>query len=228
VNPTRDALQRIATHVLARARFAATGKFGLRATPGGFGTPAFGQEIEVIRVAETTLVRERSGRAFSMPLNGFTLAELAAFVDADLSVPFDVGHDSPPLGDPTQPVVVDETTARELADWWHLGWQVLDTSVAGERDAMAVQLWPEHFDAGTSIAVGEGANERCNAGASPGDSWCDEPYLYVGPWDSRRPGDASYWNAPFGAVLLRSDALAADDPFAAAVSFVRRGFELLK
>ena len=39
MNPTRDELQRIATHVLARARFAATGRFGLRATPGGFGTP---------------------------------------------------------------------------------------------------------------------------------------------------------------------------------------------
>src|SRR5689334_17790996 len=33
VNRTRDALQRVATHVLARARYAATEKFGLRATP---------------------------------------------------------------------------------------------------------------------------------------------------------------------------------------------------
>ena len=47
MNPTRDVLKRIATHVLARRRYAATGRFGLRATPGGFGTPAFGDTVEV-------------------------------------------------------------------------------------------------------------------------------------------------------------------------------------
>src|SRR5438093_1388828 len=105
VNPTRGALQRVATHVLARARFLSTGKFGLRATPGGFGTPAFG--------------------------------------------------------------------------------------------------------------------------ASPGDTSTDEPYLYVGPWTAERPGDASYWNAPFGAVVTRSQLMATDDPVAAGVAFARRGVELL-
>src|SRR5258705_8950589 len=68
VNPTRIALHRIATHVAARARFAATGKFGLRATPGGFGTPAFGADVEVIRVAGTQLVRERGGGAAAVPI----------------------------------------------------------------------------------------------------------------------------------------------------------------
>ena len=68
MNPTRDALQRVATHVLARARFAATGRFGLRATPGGFGTPAFGDGVEVLRVAGEVLVRERDGHASATPL----------------------------------------------------------------------------------------------------------------------------------------------------------------
>ncbi len=54
---TRNALQRVAVHVLARRRHAVTGRFGLRATPGGFGTPAFGPDEEVLRIAGDRLVR---------------------------------------------------------------------------------------------------------------------------------------------------------------------------
>ncbi|MEY2454121.1 MAG: hypothetical protein QOD92_3695 [Acidimicrobiaceae bacterium] len=228
MNPTRDALQRVATHVLARARFAATGRFGLRATPGGFGTPAFGEGVEVLRVTEALLVRERDGHASATPLNGATLAGLAAFAGADLSTPFRAGDDSPALGNADEPLAIDANAASELADWWHLGWRMMDTAGADATDAMAIQLWPEHFDAGTSVAVGAGENDRCNLGASPGDSYSDEPYLYVGPWTDDRPGDASYWNAPFGAVVRRSEVLAALDPYAAGVSFLRRGLELLR
>jgi len=228
VNPTRGALQRVATHVLARARFLSTGKFGLRPTPGGFGTPAFSADVEVIRVSGLTLVRERAGRSTSMPLDGSTLDQLAAFVDTDLAAPFDVGHDTPDLGDPAQPIALDGATAHVLADWWDLGAQVLDSVIATERDAMAVQLWPEHFDVGTSVAVGSDENARCNLGASPGDGYADEPYLYVGPWTAERPGDASYWNASFGAVITRAELMATDDPIATGVAFARRGVELLR
>jgi hypothetical protein len=228
VNPTRDALQRVATHILARARSAATGRFGLRATPGGFGTPAFGDGVEVLRVAGVVLVRERDGRASATPLDGATLASLAAFADADLGAPFDVGHDTPPLGDADEPLVIDADAATVLADWWHLGWRALDAATADAVDAMAIQLWPEHFDAGTSVAVGSGEGDRCNLGVSPGDSYSDEPYLYVGPWTDDRPGDASYWNAPFGAVLTRSALMASRDPSTVAVEFLRRGLELLQ
>jgi hypothetical protein len=74
--------------------------------------------------------------------------------------------------------------------------------------------------------VGEG--EHCNLGASPGDAFSDEPYLYVGPWSDRRPGDESYWNAPFGATIARRDVLATSDPFATGVEFLGRGLELLR
>ena len=115
-----------------------------------------------------------------------------------------------------------------LADWWHLGWRALDAAIADAVDPMAIQLWPEHFDAGTSVAVGPGEGDRCNLGASPGDSYSDEPYLYVGPWIDDRPGDASYWNAPFGAVIRRSELMTSPDPYPAAVNFLRRGLELLR
>ena len=224
MNETRAALHRIATHVLGRARFDATGRFGLRATPGGFGTPAFDEEV--LRVAGGTLVREHGPHASAMPLHGATLADLAAFAGVDLTTPFNAGDATPPVGDVHAPLSVDATEVARLAEWWQFGWRVIDTVAAAEPDAMVIQLWPEHFDAGTSVPIDEG--ERCNLGASPGDAFSDEPYLYLGPWSDRRPHDASYWNAPFGAARTRTELFAASDPFVAGVEFLRRGLELLR
>ena len=225
MNATRDALHRIGNHVLARARHDATGRIGLRSTPGGFGTPAFGDAVEVLRVSGNGLVRERDGHSSTIPMHGATLADLAAFAGVDRTQPFDAGGDTPPVGDPHAAISLDATEVARLADWWGFGWRVLDTVVAAARDAMAIQLWPEHFDAGTSVGVGE--NGRCNLGASPGDSFSDEPYLYLGPQTSDRPGDQTYWNAPFGAVLRRGDVTSASDAFTSGVEFLRRGLALL-
>ena len=83
---TRLDLQRVATHVLARRRHAVSGRFGLRATPGGIGTPAFGSPdaLEVVRTAGTSLVHELGGQLRVVPMAGATLADLAALVDVDL------------------------------------------------------------------------------------------------------------------------------------------------
>ena len=83
---TRLDLQRVATHVLARRRHAVSGRFGLRATPGGIGTPAFGSPdvLEVVRTAGTSLVHELGGSSRVVPMAGATLADLAALVDVDL------------------------------------------------------------------------------------------------------------------------------------------------
>src|SRR4051812_7118657 len=84
---TRTELHRVAVHVLARRRFAATGRFGLRVTPGGFGTPLFGDD-EVVRIDGASVLRERrvDDRAVtaSKHLDGTTLRELARFTDVDL------------------------------------------------------------------------------------------------------------------------------------------------
>lgn len=227
MNQTRDALHRIATHVLARARFAATGRFGLRAAPGGFATPAFGEAVEVLRVDGDLLVRERAGHSSAIALDGATLADVAAFAGADLAAPFAAGSDTPPIGDPGAPLSVALDDALALADWWHLGWQGLDSVCAGARDAQTIQLWPEHFDAGTSVATGDGPDDRCNLGVSPGDEYRDEPYLYVGPWGSERPGDGAYWNAPFGAAITRGEVLRNPHPRRAAVEFFAEGLRRL-
>jgi hypothetical protein len=231
LEPTRTTLHRIAAHVLGRRRHEVSGRFGLRPTPGGFSTPAFGDETETVRVVATVLVRETGSGAAYHPLPGATLRALAAFAGADIVRPFTVGDDTPAIGDLDGPLEVDAAAAYVLADWFALGaralHEVLASLPAAARPAV-VQLWPEHFDLATNVGVGGGDDERVNLGASPGDSFCDEPYLYVGPWGAARPGDGSYWNAPFGAFVRRADVVGARDPVGAAVQFLRRGVARLE
>ena len=92
---TCRALHTIAAHVLGRRRFAESGRFGLRAGPGGIATPAFGDAPEVIRIAGLTLVHETGGSSTRIDVNGSTLSDLAVFVGADLDEPFDCGADAP-------------------------------------------------------------------------------------------------------------------------------------
>ena len=204
---TRSGLHRVAAHILARRRFDVSGHFGLRASPGGFATPAFGADPETLRVAGTTLVREMGGASESMEMAGSTLRDLASFAGTDLEKDFSCGDDTPALGDIDVALDLDAAAASVVAGWYDLGWQVLDIVVAAlpaQAAPVAIQLWPEHFDAGTHVGLSSG--ERVNLGFSPGDSFETEPYAYLGPWSARRPGDPSFWNAPFGAVLRRSAA----------------------
>jgi hypothetical protein len=152
-----------------------------------------------------------------------SLRVLADLAGADLERPLDVGHDTPPLGDPDEALSLDVAAADAIASWFDLGWKTLDAAGRGHQ-ASTIQLWPEHFDAGCDVAVGPGPDDRCNLGFSPGDGFHPTPYLYVGPWTSERPGPAGYWNAPFGAVLGRDDVLAGADP----VAFLQRGLDLLR
>jgi hypothetical protein len=200
--PTRATLHRVAAHVLGRRRHDATGRFGLRASPGGLSTPAFGDGPETLRITGGTLVREAGGKCAYRTVAGSTIRELAAFAGTDVEPPFSAGADTPPAGDVDAPLEMDTDAARVLADWYQLGWRVLDEVVASlpvTAEPDVIQLWPEHFDVGTNVGTSNGT--RVNLGASPGDALFGEPYLYLGPWGNDRPGDAAYWNAPFGSVL---------------------------
>ncbi len=197
-------LHRIATHVLGRRRFEITGRFGLRPSPGGFATPAFGDGPEIVRFADGLIVRETATGAAYAPVGGSTLRALIALAGADIEREFSVGADTPPLGDPDDILALDAEAAAVIAAWFADGARILDRAVAARAggDPVVAQLWPEHFDLATNVAVG---GPRVNLGVSPGDAYCGEPYLYVGPWDDERPGDAAFWNAPFGAIRRRSE-----------------------
>lgn len=227
---TRQALHRVAAHILGRRRHSVTGKFGLRASPGGFATPAFGAEHEVVRVSGRHLVRERTGtsaKTVTLDLATASLADAARLVDVDLGQPFSVGHETPELGDADAPLAVDGEAALAVAAWFAFGWRVIDevSTADGSDEPTVLQLWPEHFDAGLGMPAA--SDSHVNLGVSPGDWFHRAPYIYVGPWDDTRPGDPSYWNAPFGAALVHEDLLTVPDPVGAAVDFVRRGLRLV-
>lgn len=68
----RHRLHAVAEQVLKPAREEATGKFGLRFTRGGFGTPFFGDD-EQLRVESNELVQVRNGAETRSPIDGVDL-----------------------------------------------------------------------------------------------------------------------------------------------------------
>lgn len=229
---TRDSLSRVAVHIVARARSQATGRFGLRPTVGGFGTPEFGDDLTRVRVSGAWLVRETGGTEgatnIAIAIGGSTLAELAEVAQVDLAADLDVGHDTPAVGDESQRLAVEPVAAEALTDWYDVVVKALDRVVGQLTDDASptmVQLWPEHFDVALDAAAAEG--RRANLGGSPGDGFHAEPYAYVGPWTDDRPGDASFWNASFGAVLVYSDLVGDPDPVDRLTSFYLDGIRRL-
>lgn len=225
-----DALHRVAVHIVARARQQATGRFSLRVTPGGFGTTEFGIDARRVRVVGATLLVEsdRPGGAAvgATAIDGASLAALAEAAGVDLTAPLDVGHDTPALGDPDEPLHVTDGTAAALSATYSLGQEILDRTVAGlpgEAAPTLARLWPEHFDVAIE-AVGPGGG-RVNLGVSPGDGFSAEPYCYVGPWTTDRPGDPAFWNAPFGAFRTLREL--GDDPAAGGAAFLLDGHRRL-
>lgn len=224
INPTVDLdtieeLRRIATHVLARARFVATGRLSLRVTPGGFGTPEFGPDHRRVRISGTTLIvesdAEGAATSTTKPINGSTLTRLAHTAGVmGLSSPFSVGHDTPPVGSLAKAIRVDEDTVDTVCRWYATVGGLLDRVVHAKQTSGSpslVRLWPEHFDLAVDIQARR--DLRVNLGGSPGDAYLAEPYLYVGPWTDARPGGGTYWNAPFGAARPASAFTTADDAY---------------
>jgi hypothetical protein len=203
-----------------------SGHFGLRASPDGLATPAFGPEPETLRLTSTRLIREVGTQSSSVSLQGATLEELARFAGADLGSAYSAGANAPGLGSATEPLQLPAGELSLIFDWFVLGWRVLDTVVPelpAQWTQSTVQLWPEHFDVGTGLDFGRGDGDGVNLGFSAGDAFSEEPYAYVGPWGPQRPGDPSFWNAPFGAFVTRSQA----GDVSACVAFLRVGLARL-
>lgn len=232
----RETLRRLGTHVVARAQQQDTGHFALMPLPGGFGTPQFGADRRRVRIVGGSLFAESivdgTARTQVEMIAGSTVRSLCEAIGIDVDAELNVGHDTPELGDPDEMIMLDSSATTVLDDWYQLGARAIDTAVASLPDAQAgvSRLWPEHFDIGIDVAIDPARKPgaRCNLGAAAGDSFHQEPYLYVGPWDADRPGPAEYWNAPFGATIGFGDLDASDNPLQSAIEFFLAGLAHLR
>jgi hypothetical protein len=223
----RLALHQIAFFAVSPARYATDAKMGLRASPGGFGTPEFNGRVA--RVEGNTLVHEQEGNVASQTIS--TVRAAASFFGVEYRDDwFDGFRDPLSPVDPDEVLEVDDAAARAVGQWFNFGFTVLEKlrSHGGDGDdASEPQLWPEHFD--PAIEMGDGGQgRRASFGASPGDDGHREPYVYVSAWgdiDRSHP----YWNdETFNGSSLGYSALAdAGEPVETAVDFLLLGHGIL-
>ncbi len=216
---------RLAYSVVAEARYRCNGKFGLRYTRGGFGTPFFGDDTQV-RVVGDQLVVQAAMRARSTTIT--TLREAGEFVGVSPGTTA-AEHDSPELGDIDRPLDARAEVGEFLGAWFGLATAALEELrfSGGAVDPERVQLWPGHFDPAIA-AGGAESGRRATYGFSPGDRSHDEPYIYVAAWGDVDRSDP-FWNETSfnGASLPFSDLVSAEDHYGAAVAFLRAGHDRL-
>ncbi len=233
--PTRrDDLHRLAYGVISNARKAANGKFGLRWTLGGFGTPFFGADTQV-RVQGGWLVLQSGQDTKAEPIS--SLAAAAEFLKTSVNAE-QAEHDTVALGDLNRPLTIDEELVSFISDWFGMATFALEElrctthSASGAGAGVSssqpsrVQLWPGHFD--VAVEMGDATAQpvtRATFGASTGDAAHPEPYLYVGPWRPYQPNEA-FWNDPCwndtafnGASLPYSEIVGRANPCSIALDF---------
>jgi hypothetical protein len=226
---TRAAWHTLAEHVLARARYDANGKIGLRYTRRGVGTPWFrhrDQDAQV-RIEGANVVVHEGSETRSAPVT--TVAAAAELVGVQPGAPDEVYAPATTLT-PDTPLRLNARSVEFLGAWFGFAASVLEQLRAEadpEDEPSRVQLWPEHFD--FSVDLGdEHSARRGTFGASPGDDADPDPYLYVTHWAD--VADDDYWNEEHfpGATQTAVTLAAAQDQRASALAFLRRGRDLLR
>ena len=224
---TRDALHQVAFFAVAPARYRSVGRMGLKAAPGGFGTPEF--EGRVARVEGTLLVHEADAQVATQEIT--TVRSAAGFFEVEYDVDwFADFHDPLAPTDPDQQLSIDREAALALGEWFGFGFDVLNRlrGHGQEGDEVSeVQLWPEHFDPATELGD-QAKGERASFGASPGDGAHAAPYLYVAAW-AEIDRSNSYWNDESfnGASVSYAELLEANDPVDRGLEFLLEGYRIL-
>jgi hypothetical protein len=224
---TRDKLHQLAFFAVAPARFKATGRMGLRSTPGGFGTPEF--EGRVARIDGDLLVLEADSNIASQTIT--TIRSAAEFFGtAYEEVWFPGFGDQLPPADPDAELSLDAAAAKAVADWFEFGSELLGRLrgySAPDDEVSEVQIWPEHFDAAIEMGA-EALGQRASYGASPGDAAHPMPYLYVSAWGEIDRSNR-FWNdtAFNGASLAYEELLVEVDPITTGLVFLLEGHRVL-
>ena len=177
---TRRSLHGVAELVLAGPQYRATGKLRLGVVPGGFATILTPR----LRVAGVQ-VADAGGTAVA--IGGRTPRALGAELGVAAGRP-DGAYDGGSGVDPGETLALDPGHVTVIMGALALGQDALVAFAPGESPV----LWPEHFDVAIRV-------HDLNFGVSPGDSFIEEPYAYVGV--SHVPAGDVFWNAPFGAAV---------------------------
>ena len=224
---TRDHLHQLAYFALSPARHRVEGRMGLRATPGGFGTPEF--EGRVARVDGSLLVHEEGGNVATRQIS--TVGAAAEFLGGGYE---EVWFEN--FRDPLEPIAPDAELSVDPGDshligaWFQFAFEVLDSFRSDSQaadDASTTQVWPEHFDAAMETGDAE-SGKRASYGFSPGDGEHPDPYVYVAAWGEIDRSN-TYWNdeAFNGSSLSYAQLAASPEPFEAALGFLRHGYRIL-
>lgn len=224
---TREGLHQIAFFAVAPTRYQAEARMGLKSTPGGFGTPKFGDTVA--RVEGAALVLENDAGVASQGITSVRAAcEFFGHVyEVDWYPDF---RDPLRPVDPDQHLQIDEGAGRAIGGWFEFVTDLLErlrTHGLEDDDVTEVQLWPEHFD--PAIEMGrQDMGRRASYGGSPGDRDHPDPYVYVSAWgeiDRSNP----YWNdeAFNGSSLSYGELTRDEDPVQTALDFLLRGYGIL-
>ncbi|HEV8296311.1 MAG TPA: hypothetical protein VGQ20_03410 [Acidimicrobiales bacterium] len=223
---TRDSLHLVAFYLMAQARRQVNGRIGLRWTRGGFGTPFFGDDVQVRVEHVHVVVQTRHGVRFDTLS---TLRRAGTLIGLTPRGRDREHFDVPELGDVDAEMRIDPRAVAFLDSWFGLSASVLEElRVDGSNlDPGRVQLWPEHFDLAVDLGDAD-SGRRATFGASPGDATHAEPYFYVAAWEPV-DRDEPYWNDPAfnGASLLMRELAGAEDQRATALAFLQRGLAVI-
>jgi hypothetical protein len=210
---TRRSLHALGEHVLGAALFQGRHRIGLRQFTGGFATQNYlhvrdGAAVErrAMLVGTEVVVRDDdlSGGTIEERAPVTTLAAAAALVGVDPGLTAECGYTPAAPPAPDAELVVDPGAAAFLAEVLATGYAALVVLSAHfvDEEPTEIQLWPEHFDLGTSF-------REVNYGLSLGDEEHPYPYAYVGPWSS--PPQGGFWNESFGASLTFEEVPTVDE-----------------
>lgn len=211
---------RLAFGVISEARRLNNGKFGLRWVKDGFGTPFYGDNIQV-RVTEGVITLQDSTVQVA-PVT--TLQAAGDFLGLTPTGTQREG-DSPELGDLNRELNFSKECNDFLGSWFGLATSAMEEINLRGSDPAPIQIWPGHFDAATEVNNG---NNRCTFGASPGDHNHSEPYLYISPHveiDKSNP----FWNAEsYSGAFLSLNDFPQENQRQAILDFFQMGLDLIK
>jgi hypothetical protein len=175
---TRRQLRGVAESLIAGPQYRAAGTIRLAVRPAGFTGTALTVEVQ-----GTELVWAQGRVALAGPLStlGAAIGLAAGPPEGAYEVTDALAADAV--------LDIDAAAADEVYRSLYAGGQALVAFAPAEHPV----LWPEHFDVAVTV-------DAVNYGVSPGDSYHERPYAYVGPRDVSSPRAGEFWNAPFGAV----------------------------